>query len=55
METAIRCWGYMGIMQKKMEAIGIILGLYRDYGRENGITRAKQSFNELTAALSCPP
>ena len=28
------CWGYIGIMEKKMEAIeitGVIYGLYRDY------------------------
>ena len=37
-------WGYMGIMEKKMEAtimvyirsIGYILGLYWDNGKENG-------------------
>ena len=36
-------WGYIGIMEKKMETtivfrgyIGIILGLYRDNGKEHG-------------------
>ena len=36
-------YGYIGIMEKKMETIGIIgiimgyiLGLYRDNGKENG-------------------
>ena len=24
-------WGYMGIMEKKVETTGIIWGLYRDY------------------------
>ena len=33
-------WGYVGIMEKKMEStivgsIGYILGLYRDDGKEN--------------------
>ena len=41
-----RVWGYMGIMEEKMETIGIlqglyrdikaILGLYQDNGKENG-------------------
>ena len=25
-----RVWGYMGIMEEKMETIGILQGLYRD-------------------------
>ena len=41
--TIIVYWGYIGIMEKKMETIGItgvilryILGLYRDSGGESG-------------------
>ena len=29
-------WGYIGIMEKKMEATIVHLGLYRDNGKENG-------------------
>ena len=52
METTIVYWGYIGIMEKKMETtiLGLgfsdngkengnyysILGLYRDNGKENG-------------------
>ena len=33
------CWGYIGMMGKNMETTydGFIWGLYRDYGKENGI------------------
>ena len=44
METTIEYWGYIGIMEKKMETvilyrdyIEVILGLYGDNGKENGI------------------
>ena len=36
METTIVYWGYVGIMEKKMETTISILGLYRDSGKENG-------------------
>ena len=34
METTILYWGYIGVMEKKMETI--ILGLYWGNGKENG-------------------
>ena len=35
METTIVYWGYIGMMEKKMETTSI-LGLYKDNGKENG-------------------
>ena len=35
METTIVYWGYVGIMEKKMETT-ILLVLYRDNGKANG-------------------
>ena len=36
METIGISRGYIGIMERKMETIGIIQELYRDNGKENG-------------------
>ena len=36
MEATIVCWGYIGIMEKKMEATIAYWGLYGDNGKENG-------------------
>ena len=38
MEAAILFWGYIGIVEKKTEAVDSMLGLYRDHGKENGAT-----------------
>ena len=29
-------WGFIGIMEKKVETVGITLGIYWDNGKENG-------------------
>ena len=36
METTIAYWGCIGMMEKKMDTTIVILGLYRDNGKENG-------------------
>ena len=36
METTIVCWGYLGIMEKKMETTIVCWGYLGDNGKENG-------------------
>ena len=47
-------WGYIGIMEKKIETIRIIgimirciLGLYRDNGKENGNHKDYRDYNRV--------
>ena len=40
MEPTVVHWGYMGIMEKKMETTGIMVVFYRDYRVYIGVTAA---------------